>query len=254
MKVLISWSGKTSGGIARLFRDWLPTVLPSVEPWVSSEDIHKGKRWTGELAGQLKDTQFGIIIVLPDNQDSPWLNFEAGAISKWVSAANVAPLLFGMTASDLRGPLSQFQATVFSKDDLLKLIAALNAAAGEPVKPGQLAKTFEFTWPGLTQQLQPIVAEIESAGPSSGSAPGPSSLELTPEHVKILAAVATSEDNFMQTGELVEAVQMSQARVEHYLEELVRADYLSEKHVPMLGETYKAIAKGRKYLMDHGVL
>ena len=58
----------------------------------------------------------------------------------------------------------------------------------------------------------------------------------------------------MVLSEVVDAVQMKRARVEHYLEELVRAEFLSEKHVPTVGKTYRAIARGRKHLMQQGLL
>jgi len=100
-RILISWSGERSEKIAEILREWLPSILPGVEPWLSSEDIRKGSRWSLQLATELEATQFGLLVVVPENQGSPWLNFEAGAISKWVEHARVAPLLFGMSPSEL---------------------------------------------------------------------------------------------------------------------------------------------------------
>ena len=42
MKVFISWSGNKSHKVAMIFREWLPSVIQSLEPYVSSEDIDKG--------------------------------------------------------------------------------------------------------------------------------------------------------------------------------------------------------------------
>ena len=81
MKVFISWSGPQSYGVALVLREWLPTVLQYLEPWVSSEDIDKGARWTDALGTELDASKFGIICLVPGNVDEPWLNFEAGAIS-----------------------------------------------------------------------------------------------------------------------------------------------------------------------------
>ena len=71
MKVFISWSGPLSHRIALILRDWLPVVLPCMDPWVSSEDIPKGTRWGTELARELEGTHSGIICLVPDNLAEP---------------------------------------------------------------------------------------------------------------------------------------------------------------------------------------
>ena len=61
MKVFLSWSGVKSQKIAIILRDWIPSVIQSVVPYVSSEDIDKGARWSGEIAKELDDCAFGIL-------------------------------------------------------------------------------------------------------------------------------------------------------------------------------------------------
>src|SRR5581483_8186823 len=110
MKVFISWSGKRSRAVAVALRDWLPGVINSVEPFVSSEDIYAGSRWQKEIAEQLESTNFGIVCVTKENQHAPWLNFEAGALAKAVESSYVVPLAVDLKPTDVEIPLGQFQA------------------------------------------------------------------------------------------------------------------------------------------------
>ena len=110
MRVFISWSGERSKHIALSLKGWLPDVLQAVKPWMSDTDIESGQRWQKEISTQLEVCKFGIICVTPENQAKPWLNFEAGALSKTLgSEAYVRPYLYDMEPGDLVGPLPQFQ-------------------------------------------------------------------------------------------------------------------------------------------------
>jgi hypothetical protein len=104
VKVFISWSGQKSREVAVALRDWLPLVINSVEPFVSSEDINAGTRWQGEIAGALQTTNFGLVCVTRENHGAPWLNFEAGALAKAVDSSRVVPLAIDLKPSDIENP------------------------------------------------------------------------------------------------------------------------------------------------------
>ncbi len=167
MKVFISWSGARSKKVAQIFRDWLPTVIQSLDPFVSSEDIEKGSRWNTDIAQELKDSTFGLICVTKDNLNAPWLNFEAGALSKTIDNSYVAPLLFDVKPSELKGlPISQFQATSFTVEDMKRLVETLNTAAGNCLSSTRLDKAFELCYPDLEKSIKelkdtPIESENE---------------------------------------------------------------------------------------------
>jgi hypothetical protein len=127
MKVFLSWSGPISKRIALALRDWLPSVIQTVEPWMSSEDIKKGTRWSPAIAKELAESRAAIFCLTTDNLGEPWLNFEAGAVSNTPWSANVCTYLFNVTNSDITGPLTQFQWTVAtSKEENLKLLTTIN--------------------------------------------------------------------------------------------------------------------------------
>ena len=110
LRVFLSWSGEASHAFASILHDWLPTVLHVVDPWMSSKDIAKGKRWDAEIGDNLEQARYCIVCVTPGVECEPWVNFEAGAVSKIVKDSYVSPLLVGVSVSDLGGlPLSLFQ-------------------------------------------------------------------------------------------------------------------------------------------------
>lgn len=109
MKVFISWSGKYSQELGEAFRNWLPSVLQSVRPYFTPNDIEKGARWGTDIASELQESKIGLFCLTRDNLQSPWIMFEAGAISKVVGEASVCPILFELDPTDISGPLNQFQ-------------------------------------------------------------------------------------------------------------------------------------------------
>lgn len=158
MKVFISWSGPVSHRVAVVFRDWLPSVIQSIEPYVSSEDIDKGARWSTDIAGELHASSYGLLCLTKDNILAPWINFEAGALGKSIDKGRVSPFLFRLKRSEVEGPILQFQSTIFEHDDVLKLLKSVNSAcAQDALEDARLERAFEVWWP----QLEKLLNEIE---------------------------------------------------------------------------------------------
>lgn len=157
MKVFLSWSGDISLSVAEALREWLPNVIQRVEPWLSSEDIDKGTRWSSDIGNQLSEAQAGIICITKKNMYAPWILFEAGALSKTIENAFVCPYLFGLKPTDLEGPLVQFQATSAEKEDTRRLIQTINRALKNEALPNSnLDKAFNIWWPELEKDLSKL--------------------------------------------------------------------------------------------------
>lgn len=186
MKVFISWSGATSLKVAQIFREWLPSVIQSIEPYVSSEDIDKGARWSTDIATELADSTFGILCVTKDNLEAPWLSFEAGALSKTMEKSFVTPFLFDIKRSEVKGPILQFQSTIFEKDDIKKMVKTLNKASGDSgISETRLDNYFDVWYPTLESKLNELKSEIVSTNESDEEQSGEHSSEILEEILEL---------------------------------------------------------------------
>ena len=157
MKLFLSWSGNESEALATLLHEWLKTVLPFADPWMSSEDIAAGSQWTAEMKDQLQKSSFCIVCVTPGVQSSPWVNFEAGAISKSFGEPHVSPLLLGVSPRDLNGfPLSMFQCVSVEREEIQKLLESVNNAAESKISNDELAAKLNHTWPWFNNKINCI--------------------------------------------------------------------------------------------------
>ncbi|MEM9273968.1 MAG: type II toxin-antitoxin system Phd/YefM family antitoxin, partial [Cyanobacteria bacterium P01_F01_bin.143] len=106
--------------ISKKLEIFLKTVFSSATIFLSSKSITGGVLWNREIAEALMATDFGILCLTPDNIDSLWIHFEAGALSKHYNDARVIPLLFGVgPAALVNTPLTQFQ---YVKADEIKQV------------------------------------------------------------------------------------------------------------------------------------
>jgi hypothetical protein len=166
MKVFISWSGELSKRVAELLKEWIPNVLQNAEPWMSAADIEKGEIWFGAISDKLAEVRIGIICLTKENVNAPWILFEAGSLSKGLTKNRVCTLLIESEPTDLVPPLSQFNATKPIKEDMAKLIAAINASDKEKTIPeARIQASFERWWPDFEAKFQ---ATKKSPPPSTG--------------------------------------------------------------------------------------
>jgi hypothetical protein len=161
MSVFISWSGKNtkSHQVAEALRGWIGHVIQGCDPWVSTVDIDAGDHWGSELFAQLANHKVGIICVTKENQASPWLNFEAGALAMQMKgdraeASWVCPLLIGMTDDDITGPMKLLQMVTLDKAGMFKISQVVNKSGEKPLKDEVLQRAFDKNWPELRDELK----------------------------------------------------------------------------------------------------
>ena len=159
MKVFISWSGGRSKALAVALREWLPLVLHYVEPWLSDADIEAGDRWASSIAQELSASSFGIVCVTPENMNSPWVLFEAGALTKSLETSKVIPLLLDLEFSDISGPLSQFQAKKLGHDGIAEVIHSLQASCEHSIPEDRATKLFDGLWGQFEEKLESLPAK-----------------------------------------------------------------------------------------------
>jgi len=185
MKIFISWSNETSHAVALALEDWIPSVIQAVETWVSPEDVRKGTGWVNDVSKELNQTSLGILCVVPGDIGAPWVNFEAGALLKFVDSSNVIPLLIDVERGELdNGPLAQFSSALWGKKDIYQILERINESMKErKLSEERFRNTFEIWWPKLQMDVASIMqkeakeipdAEKPGKGPDTDQ-PGKSS-------------------------------------------------------------------------------
>lgn len=199
MKVFISWSGQKSRDVAVALRDWLPQVINDVQPFVSSKDIYAGARWQMEIAEQLETTNFGLVCVTKENQRSPWLNFEAGALAKAVDASRLVPLAIDLKPSDIEIPLGQFQGQPATEAGVGDILSSINACLPSPLGDALLDKAVKMWWPELKAALDEVELSNTVSSASAGRA-GRSDRELLEETLNTVRSFARTRPAIRRGG------------------------------------------------------
>jgi hypothetical protein len=226
-KVFLTWSGERSKAVADALRNWLPLVIQSVEPWMSENDCDKGTRWNSEIAIQLEESKIGIICLTPENLEKPWVNFEAGALSK-IANSYACTYLFGLKATDVKDPLSQFNHTIANRSDTKKLLGTINKRFGnDSLGDTHLDKLFDMCWPELETKLA-VISKL----PTTSQAPVRSDREVQEE---ILSTVR----NISKNNEGIAGTVLAELRAF-----IIRAEGLEHQNARAVFEATKKNARG----------
>lgn len=156
MQIFISWSGARSQAVALALREWLPLILQGVTCWVSSEDIAKGTLWQTSIHDQLRDSKFALLCLTPENLESRWVLFEAGALYKGLSENMVAPVVLDLEKGDVPSPLGALQTTELKQPDMTRLVRDLAQAGSLPVTDVQITQLVSAFWDQLEGQIMAI--------------------------------------------------------------------------------------------------
>jgi hypothetical protein len=225
--VFISWSKDLAREVAAALKDYLDMVFdPVVLPWMSDQDIELGSRSMAELGKTLDRSSFGIIVVTRTNQNSQWINFEAGALSKKVAdpTVSVIPLLVDFDRpTDLTGPLAQFQAIVYGRDKLLRMMFLMAERVGVSTRTVQ--HRFDSHWTTFDGQVQLALKNH----PADASVPGPDREDKTDE---ILAILRRLQSDQKATDVLVDASEGIPIGPVYFTKDYVEPGFLRDKRYP----------------------
>ena len=150
-KLFISWSGSRAECLGNRLREWVPLIIPGLDPFFSSQ---KGptRGWLSVIERELKLAKYAFVCITPDSLQSPWLNFETGAL--WLSAKkpSIYLILHGLAVDDVRGPLETFQCVPFEEERLRTMCREI--ARTVKMDDGEFRKTWMANWPCLSRDVK----------------------------------------------------------------------------------------------------
>jgi hypothetical protein len=167
--MFLCWSGDRSQLLASGLHEFLPKFIPGLvnDPAEASlfmsHDIAKGTRWFDEVEKELDKADVGLVCITREGLQSGWIHFEAGALARAVrknrrtQGGTLYTYLLGVRSDELKGPLAEFQATTFDRDDTKKLCAAIVSSMGQEAPLREVWETaFNENWPAFAEKIEAI--------------------------------------------------------------------------------------------------
>lgn len=174
-KIFVCWSSESSRSIALALSHYLKAIDDDWDVWVSEEDIRPGRPWRDELFAALETSSFGIVCADPSALKSPWVHFEAGALSATIGKKGVVcPYLVNLSADQLStGPLADFQSVPATEEGTFRLVKSILSEMGRAiVDETRLRRRCGEQWIPVRQALN------EAKPPNGGGFPSLNCLDL----------------------------------------------------------------------------
>jgi diguanylate cyclase (GGDEF)-like protein len=154
VKLFVSWSGDESRSVAEALSTFIEHVVVGVNTFVSTQDVGLGEAWDTRINEELATNNHGILCLTRDNQQAPWINYEAGALSKILGVARVTPYTIRFPPGEIvPGPLSRFQGVRNDKPGTRRLIEMLNSSLDIRKSEPFISEAFEVWWPRLEEKM-----------------------------------------------------------------------------------------------------
>lgn len=162
--VFFSWSGERSKKVAEEFQDLFKGVFdPVIDCFLSTRDIAPGTRSVQILFEKLEKCNYGICFIDSENVRAPWIQFEAGALSKMVVDSQVMVLLLDNNTESLQGtPLFEFQHKLFNKEHIQSIFEEIIKLFDQVSSRDSFLKRFENGWDNFYENSSKILANVQN--------------------------------------------------------------------------------------------
>lgn len=164
MKVFLSWSKTYSGEIAKVLQKWLEDAFhQKITTFISSEGIEAGTDWYRKISDELDQCELGILVLTPENVNSPWIMYEAGALS---GKKALIPILFERNTDRVEGPLTKRQQVTYDKAGFRNLLRAINKHIDAGLSEKMLDNFLKAEWDTLEKEIDPLVKKAKTVLPN----------------------------------------------------------------------------------------
>lgn len=165
-KIFLSWSKNQSKEYALIFNRELKILFPTpgFEIFMSDKDISMGSLGITTILDNLSSSEFGIFFITEENQGEPWLNFEAGALSKGITENRVIPIGFdGIEIGFLNTPLKNFQGFTFGEEKFKASMKQINAASDASLADASFDVLLASCWNNITESMEKLLPKKKEA-------------------------------------------------------------------------------------------